>query len=112
MPSPAAILSSQVGSIAAHDAAVAFGAMPQILLWISVVEAVSTVAVIQMLEGSGRKPGDFGFDPLKIYKSGNQKKQVRCRRNTPCPASVCFYMQFQYHDEELPHEWGGLEHAW
>merc|ERR1711916_34905 len=37
-----------VGVVAAHDAAVKTGAMNQ------------------MFEGSGRQPGDFGFDPLKL----------------------------------------------
>lgn len=69
---------TQVSSIAAHDAAVATGAMPQILLWVSAFEAISTVAVIQMLEGSGRIPGDFGFDPNGLYsKPGMEKKRVR-----------------------------------
>lgn len=68
----------QVSSIAAHDAAVSSGAMAQILLWVSAFEAISTVAVVQMLEGSGRRPGDFGFDPQGLYsKSGKDKKRVR-----------------------------------
>lgn len=74
----------QVSSVAAHDAAVATGAMPQILLWVSVFEAISTVAVIQMLNGSGRAPGDFGFDPYQLKKPGNEAKKVRecwCRRD-------------------------------
>lgn len=51
--------------------------MPQILLWISVVEAVSTVAVIQMLDGSGRAPGFFGLDPEGLYsKPGKEAKKV------------------------------------
>lgn len=68
----------QVSSVAAHDAAVASGAMPQILLWVSAFEAISTVAVVQMLEGSGRVPGDFGFDPDGLYsKPSMAKKKVR-----------------------------------
>merc|ERR1712205_206375 len=31
-------------------------------------EIFGTAAVIQMLQGSGRKPGDFGFDPLGFGK--------------------------------------------
>lgn len=67
---------TKVGSIAAHDAAVSSGAMAQILLWVSAFECISTVAVVQMMQGSGRKPGDFGFDPSKIYKAGNENKAV------------------------------------
>ena len=51
----------EVSSLEAHDAAVKFGGMSQILLWISIFEAISLVAVVQMLNGSGRKPGNFGF---------------------------------------------------
>lgn len=49
----------QVTSLAAHDVAVKSGALPQILLWTSVLEIVSSIAIAQMLEGSGRQPGDF-----------------------------------------------------
>ena len=38
--------------------------MGQILVFLSVFEIFGTAAVIQMLQGSGRAPGDFGFDPL------------------------------------------------
>lgn len=49
-------------SVTAHDALVEQGAMGQILLWASFLEIFGTVALIQMLEGSGRAAGDFGFD--------------------------------------------------
>lgn len=52
--------------------------MPQILLWVSAFEAISTVATVQMLEGSGRAPGDFGFDPDGLYSKPNtEAKRVR-----------------------------------
>ena len=56
----------QVSPVAAHDAAVKSGAMNQILLWTGAFEAISFKAIIEMLEDSGREPGDFGFDPLKL----------------------------------------------
>jgi hypothetical protein len=64
-----------VSSVAAHDAAVQTGAMSQLLMWISMFEIVSTKAVIEMTEGegSGRAPGDFGFDPLNFYKGKSDK---------------------------------------
>jgi len=37
-----------VGSVAAHDAAVKFGGMSQILLWVSVAEVWSAIAVKEM----------------------------------------------------------------
>lgn len=55
-------------SVTAHDAIVKQGGMSQILLWISLAEIVSTIAVMQMLNGSGRKPGYFGLDPVGFLK--------------------------------------------
>ena len=51
-------------SATAHDALVKQGAMGQILLWASIAEIISTIAVSQMMSGSGRQPGDFGLDPI------------------------------------------------
>lgn len=62
-------------SVTAHDALVKYGAMGQLLLWISVAEAISSVAVIQMLNGSGREPGDFGLDPVG-FLAGKSKAEV------------------------------------
>lgn len=45
----------QVSSLAAHDVAVKSGALAQILIWTSIAEAISVIAITQMLEGSGRK---------------------------------------------------------
>ena len=60
-------------SVTAHDALVEYGAMGQLFLWISVAEAISTVAVIQMLyEESGREPGDFGLDPIGFLKGKSE----------------------------------------
>ena len=59
-------------SATAHDALVEQGAMGQILLWVSLMESFRSVAVIQMLQGSGRKPGDFGFDPLGFIKGKSE----------------------------------------
>ena len=74
----------EVGSLAAHDAAVAFGSLPQVLLFISFAEAISTVGVVQMLEGSGRAPGDFGFDPLKIKGDAKKKADMELKEITHC----------------------------
>jgi len=45
----------------AHDATVASGALGQIFGWIGLLEMVSWIGVSQMLQGSGRAPGDFGW---------------------------------------------------
>jgi light-harvesting complex I chlorophyll a/b binding protein 1 len=56
-------------TLEAHDACVASGAMSQLLLWLGLLEVVSFVGTDQMLRGSGREPGDFGFDPLGFGKN-------------------------------------------
>lgn len=62
-----------VSSIDAHTAAVGSGAMVQILAFVSALEFVSVIAVKEMLDGSGRQPGDYGFDPLG-YSNGKPDK--------------------------------------
>lgn len=57
-----------VSSVAAHNAAVSWGGMSQILATVTVLEFVSVIAVYQMLNGSDRKPGDYSFDPLNLSK--------------------------------------------
>jgi len=51
-------------TLEAHDACVASGAMSQILLWVGLLEVFSLISIDQMLRGSGRAAGDYGFDPL------------------------------------------------
>ena len=55
-----------VSSAAAHDVFVNNGAFSQVNWLISILELVSFKALKEMNEGSGRKPGEFGFDPLKF----------------------------------------------
>jgi hypothetical protein len=64
-------------SVTAHDALVKQGAMGQILLWISFAEIFSTVATIQMMNGSGRAAGDFGFDPLGFSKKKSEAEMEK-----------------------------------
>jgi len=63
-----------LSSVTAHDALVEQGAMSQIFLWCGLAEVVASVAVIQMLEGSGREPGDFGLDPLGFLKGKTEEE--------------------------------------
>jgi hypothetical protein len=58
--------------IDAHDALPQ--AMIQIFAWISFVEAVSFPALANMNEFD-RVPGDFGFDPLKLYPKDAAKQE-------------------------------------
>lgn len=62
-------------SVTAHDALVEQGAFGQIFLWITLAEVIGSIALVQMLNGSGRKPGDFGFDPLQLMEGKSQDEQ-------------------------------------
>ncbi len=66
---------------AAHDAAVAQGGLTQIFIWIALAEMASWLGVSQMLQGSGREPGDFGFDPLGFIKNKSDEdvKKMKLR---------------------------------
>eukprot|EP00567_Pseudictyota_dubia_P010144 CAMPEP_0197432998 /NCGR_PEP_ID=MMETSP1175-20131217/950_1 /TAXON_ID=1003142 /ORGANISM="Triceratium dubium, Strain CCMP147" /LENGTH=204 /DNA_ID=CAMNT_0042961231 /DNA_START=39 /DNA_END=653 /DNA_ORIENTATION=+ len=66
-------------SVTAHDKLVEYGAMSQLFLWISLAEVVSTVAVTQMLTGSGREPGDFGLDPIGFLKDKSEEEVTRMK---------------------------------
>lgn len=64
------------GLIAVHDWGVAQGPMVQLLLWISGLEIIVGVpSLVQTMGGSGRAPGDFGFDPLGLGKGSSLKNQ-------------------------------------
>jgi|UniRef100_A0A6U3P341 light-harvesting complex I chlorophyll a/b binding protein 1 len=74
-------------SVTAHDALVKQGAMGQLFLWMSVAEVISSVAVMQMLnEGSGRKPGDFGLDPVGFLKGKSEAEieEMELKEITHC----------------------------
>jgi len=62
-------------SVTAHDALVKQGAMGQLLLWIGLAECFGWLAISEMLQGSGREAGDFGFDPLK-FLAGKSDAEV------------------------------------
>jgi len=73
-------------SVTAHDALVKYGAMGQLFLWISVAEVISSVAVMQMLNGSGRQPGDFGLDPVGFLKGKSEEEvnEMKLKEITHC----------------------------
>lgn len=54
---------------AGHDYGVKVGGMVHILLGVIIFEALTTPAVVQMINGGDRQPGYFGFDPLKLGKN-------------------------------------------
>merc|ERR1740124_1872975 len=61
-------------SATAHDASVAQGGMGQIFITIAFLEMGSWLGVSAMLQGSGRAPGDFGFDPLGYLKNKTEEE--------------------------------------
>lgn len=66
-------------TLQAHDACVASGAMSQLLLWIGLVEIISGISTLQMLDNSGREPGDFGFDPMGFATDPETKKELQMK---------------------------------
>jgi len=66
-------------TLEAHDACVASGAMSQLLLWIGLLEVVSAIGIDQMLRGSGREAGDYGFDPIGFASDPAKKKDLQMK---------------------------------
>jgi len=66
-------------TLEAHDACVASGSMSQLLLWIGLLEVVSTISIDQMLRGSGREPGDYGFDPVGFGSDPEKLKDLQMK---------------------------------
>jgi len=64
-------------STTAHDALVTQGAMGNLFLFIGIAEMIGYLAVSEMLQGSGREPGNFGLDPLKILKDKSPEEVRR-----------------------------------
>ena len=61
-------------SATVHGAAVEYGALGNIFIWIAIAEMTSWIGVSQMLQGSGREPGDFGFG--KKFLDGKSEAQI------------------------------------
>jgi hypothetical protein len=54
-------LGQGLSSAAAHNVMVENGVMGNALVWIGAFEIVSWLAIAEMLQGSGRAPGDFNL---------------------------------------------------
>lgn len=63
-------------SLTAHDALVKQGAMGQLFFWFGLAEAISIPAIVQMLNGSGRQPGDFGLDPVGFMTGATPEEEA------------------------------------
>merc|ERR1719460_1161093 len=66
-------------TLEAHDAGVANGSMSQLLLWLGLLEFFSFIAIDQMLRGSGREPGDYGFDPIGFISDPAKKEEMQMK---------------------------------
>jgi Chlorophyll A-B binding protein len=65
-------------SATAHDAMCANGVMGNALVFIGIAEMVSYISVAEMLQGSGREPGDFQFGASFLNgKSAEQVKKIK-----------------------------------
>ena len=86
------------GPVQAHDIAVSSGAMAQILTFVAALEFISVVAVKQMLAGSGRAPGDYGFDPLSFSAKGSQKdKDTMALKELGMLTYYYYYYHYYYY---------------
>ena len=67
-----------LSSAAAHNVMVENGVMGNALVFIGLFEIVSYLGVAEMLQGSGRDPGDFGFGTWYLEgKTADQAKLLR-----------------------------------
>jgi len=69
----------QFTTLEAHDAGVANGSMSQILLWVGLLEFFSFIAIDQMLRGSGRAAGDYGFDPVGFVSDKSKLEEMQMK---------------------------------
>jgi Chlorophyll A-B binding protein len=71
-------LGSGLSSAAAHEAMTANGVMGNMLVFLGLAEMVGYIGVAEMLQGSGRAPGDFGFGTKFLEgKSAEQIKKLK-----------------------------------
>lgn len=78
-----------VTSATAHDPAVAFGSMGNMFVWIAFFEMAGWIGISQMLQGSGRAPGDFGLG--KKFLDGKSEAQIndmKLKEVTHCRAAM------------------------
>ena len=83
LPVPEAL--EGVTAATAHDASVEQGGLSQMLLWFSLLEVIDGIAIVQMLQGSGREPGDFGLDGGMLKgKSAAYIEDMKLKEITHC----------------------------
>jgi Chlorophyll A-B binding protein len=73
-------LGKGLSSVAAHDVMAEKGVMGNILIWVCVAECFSYLAVSEMLQGSGREPGYYGFG-TKYYEKKSPEEVKKLKYN-------------------------------
>jgi len=72
-------------SATAHDKAVEIGSLGNLLVWIAFMEMAGWIGISQMLQGSGRVPGDYGLGKGFLNgKSEEQIAQMKLKEVTHC----------------------------
>lgn len=78
-----------VTSATAHDPAVSFGSLGNILVWVGFFELTSWIGISQMLQGSGRVPGDYGLGTKFLEgKSDAAIADMKLKELTHCRAAM------------------------
>lgn len=86
------------------------GALAQVLLFTSAFEILAgTPAAIQMVRGSGRKPGYYGFDPLKLYGTDEAKRRYMELGEVKNGRLAMIAMLGFWHQEQLTNGMGVIE---
>jgi Chlorophyll A-B binding protein len=73
-------LGKGLSSASAHDVMCANGVMGNALVFIGLAEMVSYLAVAEMLQGSGREPGFYGFG-VKYYEKKSEAEVRKLKYN-------------------------------
>jgi hypothetical protein len=78
-----------VTSATAHAPAVEFGSLGNMFVWIAFFEMAGWIGISQMLQGSGRAPGDFGFGKQFLEgKTEAQINEMKLKEITHCRAAM------------------------
>lgn len=68
-------LGQGLNSVSAHDVMVSNGVMGNLFIWFALAEMVGYIGISEMLQGSGREPGEYGFG-VGYYK-GKTEDQIK-----------------------------------
>ncbi|CAM9129240.1 unnamed protein product [Hapterophycus canaliculatus] len=71
-------------SVGAHDPMVSSGNMTVMLLAVFLLEMIGGAAVFGAASGSGRQPGEFGFDPFKLASNAEKKARFELSEVQHC----------------------------